>query len=317
MFCLFTTIPDDKQSLDKEKLQRNLSKYHKFLTWILVLVWFSLISFAVISIMNPQWLQEWGRQGIDSEFRSNKNFGDSFLYQGEYKSAIANYQRALEIKPNQTGAMINLAVAYMYSNSHKNAAKLLREASKLDSNLKDLILFNIGELMERQGKRDIALEYYKKTVGSIFIDPVLVNRKLGKLYLEAEQYEDALLVFENSLTHQLDINLLYKDMLWRCLDTYSNDTLTLPFIDAQLARGISPELLEPYDLKIIHQQHQTDPEIAKTHNHLAYIQVQIKDYSSARHHYLESHQIWPNNVDAQKGIAFLNQNENTVQQAGK
>ncbi|MFH2050347.1 MAG: tetratricopeptide repeat protein, partial [bacterium] len=122
--------------------------------------------------MNPQWLQDWGRQGINSEFMSYKNFGDSFLHQGEYNKAIAQYQRALQIKPDQAGVMINLAVAYMYSNSYKDATKILRDASKLESNLKDLIVFNIGELMEKQGKKDIALEYYKKALGSIYIDPV-------------------------------------------------------------------------------------------------------------------------------------------------
>ncbi|MFH2048726.1 MAG: hypothetical protein ABIJ12_04695, partial [bacterium] len=113
------------------------------------------------------------------------------------------------------------------------------------------------------------------------------------------------------------INLPYKDMLWHCLDTYSNDTVHLPIIEAQLSKEIDSVVLKPYDLKIIQQQHQTDQEIAKTHNHLAYIQVQLENYSSARRHYLESLQIWPNNVDGQNGIAFLSQDMNDVQRAGK
>ncbi len=316
MFYSFTTIPADNNS-SGNSINRHLLAGQKIFTWFLVSVWFSLISFGLISLLNPQWLQEWSRLGIESGYMTYKNFGDSYLYQGDYYKAVAQYQRALEIKPDQAGVMINLSIAYMYTNSYKNAAKMLRDASKLENNLNDLINFNIGELMERQGKKELALKYFLKAQGSLFLDPVLINRKLGKLYLAEMQYEKAITEFEKSLANQLDIYLPYKDMLWRCLDTYSDDTINIPIIENLLSKELSLEDFEPYDLKIINQQHQTDPEIAKTHNHLAYIQVQIKNYASARNHYLKSLQIWPNNIDGQKGIAFLSQNQQNTQQAGR
>jgi tetratricopeptide (TPR) repeat protein len=200
--------------------------------------------------------------------------------------------------------MINLAVAYTYAGFPQEADRVLKAASRLESNRKDLISFNLGELLERQGKTEEAIHCYREAVGSK-IDQGLVYRKLGLLYLGAKRYEEALEAFENTLANQTDVKSSYMDMLNRSLDDYEDDTVTLPIIEARFSRGVSTEDLAPYDLKIIRHLQQSDPEIAKTHNHLAYIHVQRKDYSSAARHYQRSLEIWPGNTDAQSGINYL------------
>ena len=304
MSCLFFTIPADGSHPSNRRRRSSPSRGQTVLTWFLALVWLALISFGVISLTNPQWLQEWARQGVQAESRAYKQYGDSFLHQGDYLRAIAQYQTALRMTPERVSVMINLAVAYMYAGAPQQAAQVLRAASRLDSNRKDLISFNLGELLERQGKTEEAIHYYREAIGSK-VDQGLVYRKLGLFYLGAERYEEALKAFENTLASQTDVNLPYMDMLRRCLDFYENDTVKLPIIEAQFSRGVGTEDMTPYDLKIIRHLQQTDPEIAKTHNHLGYIHVQRKDYSSAAHHYQRSLEIWPGNTDAQRGIDFL------------
>jgi tetratricopeptide (TPR) repeat protein len=279
MYCLFFTIPADGSHQSNRRRRWSPSRWQTVLTWFLVLVWLALLSFGAISLTNPQWLKEWGHQGAQAESRAYKQYGDSFLHQGDYRRAIASYQKALQITPERVSVMINLAVAYTYAGFLQEADRVLKAASRLESNRKDLISFNLGELLERQGKTEEAIHCYREAVGSK-IDQGLVYRKLGLLYLGAKRYEEALEAFENTLANQTDVKLSYMDMLDRSLDDYE-------------------------DLKIIRHLQQTDPEIAKTHNHLAYIHVQRKDYSSAARHYQRSLEIWPGNTDAQSGINYL------------
>jgi len=304
MCCLFFTIPADGSHQSNRRRRWSPSRWQTFLTWFLVLVWLALVSFGAISLTNPQWLQEWGHQGVQAESRTYKQYGDSFLHQGDYPRAIAHYQKALQITPERVSVMMNLAVAYTYAGFLQEADRVLKAASRLESNRQDLISFNLGELLERQGKTEEAIRYYKEAIGSK-VDQGLVYRKLGLLYLGAKRYEEALEAFENTLANQTDVKLSYMDMLNRSLDDYEDDSVTLSIIGAQFSRGVSIADLALYDLKIIRYLQESDPEIAKTHNHLAYIQVQRKDYSSAALHYQRSLEIWSGNSDAQRGIDYL------------
>ena len=304
MCCLFFTIPADGSHQSNRRRRFSPSRWQAFLTWFLVLVWLALVSFGAISLTNPQWLKEWGHQGAQAESRAYKQYGDSFLHQGDYRRAIASYRKALQITPERVSVMINLAVAYMYAGFFQEADRVLKAASRLESNRQDLISFNLGELLERQGKTEEAVLYYKEAIGSK-LDQGLVYRKLGLLYLGAKRYEEAREAFEKTLANQTDLKLPYMEMLNRSLDDYEDDTLTLPIIEAQFSRGVGTKDLAPYDLKIIRHLQQTDREIAKTHNHLAYIHVQGKDYQSAARHYQRSLEIWPGNTDAQSGINYL------------
>jgi Tfp pilus assembly protein PilF len=304
MCCLFFTIPAEGSTQNQKHRHSSPSRRQTVLTWFLMLGWLALISFGAVSLTNPHWLQEWGHQGVQSESRSYKQYGDSYLHQGDYRKAIGYYQKALKITPQRVSIMINLAVAYTYSGFLQEAERVLKDASRLENNRKDLISFNLGELLERQGKTEETIHYYQEAIGSK-VDQGLVYRKLGLLYLEAKRYDEALDAFQNTLANQTDVNLPYMDMLNRSLDDYEDDTVTLKIIEGQFSRGIRAGDMTPYDLKIIRYLKQIDPEIAKTHNHLAYIQVQRKDYSSAVQHYQSSLEIWPGNTDARNGMDYL------------
>ena len=64
---------------------------------MLSVVWLGLMSFGVISIINPPWLQELSRPGIENECLTLKKYGDAALREHQYNLAAGQYRRALEI----------------------------------------------------------------------------------------------------------------------------------------------------------------------------------------------------------------------------
>ena len=305
MFYLFFTIPADRgQEGFKKQRPKGLSRNQAIFTWVLLLLWLILMSFGIISTINPEWLKNLSYIGVKVESRDYKNYGDSFLNQRNYKQAIIQYKQALKIKPDYVGALINLAVAYIHLGDEKQAAQMLMNALQMQTSQKGVIYYNLGELLEKQEKWDEAIRYYEKAIGSEF-EQGLIYRKLGTLYLAIGQYEKAKKAFEMTLADQLDPCTSYKNMLRKSIAVFENDTINLPIIKEQLARDIHPEDLASYDLEIIRLLQKSDPEIAKTHNHLGLIYARLGDVNKAIEHFQKSLQIWPGNLDARKNLQLL------------
>ena len=119
--------------------------------------------------------------------------------------------------------------------------------------------------------------------------------------------EDAIQAYENTLSCQTDPCRQFLTMLNRGLQTYKEDTINLPIIERLASQAISIDNLDRYDLEIIHQLQQGDPEIAKTHNHLGFIQYRLGDIEAGIRHFEKSSQIWPGNADASKNLPLLRQ----------
>lgn len=275
-------------------------------TWGLAVLWLLIMSLGVVCWVNPQWLKELSRPGIKVETREYRDFGDDALRQGNYPRAIAQYRRALATNPNDVGATVNLGIAYSQAGDAASAVRLLKDALQLPIQRKGVIYYNLGELLEAQGKPGEAARYYQQAVG-FDVEQDVVYRKLGSLYLAAERYEDARVAFEMSLASQLDIGLQYKYMLRRKMDLFEDDPTKVKIIEEELAREIGHEDLTRYDLKIIRRTQQSDPEIAKTHNYLGLINGRLGDIGKAIEHFRESLRIWPDNRDAKRNLRLLEQ----------
>lgn len=305
MFSLFSTIPAER-SKGQFQGQRpsKLSGRRTVLTWCLLVIWLILISFGVISILNPGWLQELSRLGVESESRDYKNFGDNLLTEGNYRLALAQYQRALEINPDYADAMVNMAIAYGRAGDKARAIRLLERALQLKDSDNGVIYYTLAEISEKQNKIDESIRYCQKALDSD-ADDYMIYRKLGTLYFAAKEYEKARGFFEISLAKQTDLCLPYKKMLKVSLSDYEDDSTHLPIIERELARDINPEVLAAYDLEIIHRIQQSDPEIAKTHNHLGVINAMRGNMTQATEHFQKSLRIWPGNRDALKNLKIL------------
>ncbi len=305
MFFLFSTIPAERRKRQSEgdRRSRQSDKRTAF-TWCLLVIWLILISFGVISILNPEWLQDLSRLGVESESRDYKNFGDNLLTDGNYRLALAQYQRALEIKPDYTDAMVNMAIAYGRAGDRTRAIDLLKRALQQEDGDKGVIYYTLAEMAEKQNKIDESIRYCQKALDSEPED-YMICRKLGTLYFAAKKYEKAREFFEISLASQTDLCLPYKKMLKVSLSDYKDNGTHLPIIERELAGEIGPENLAAYDLEIIRYFQQNDPEIAKTHNHLGVIYAIQGDFVKATQHFQNSLSIWPGNRDALKNLKIL------------
>jgi len=266
----------------------------------------ALMSFGVISLMDPPWLQELARPGIEAESRAYKHYGDDALVERNYARAIQAYSRSLEIKPEQVRVLLNLGIAYTLAGNTSRADQTLEKVRQMECSrfIKGVIYYNLGELRERQGRRTEAVNYYQRALVS-GAEPDKAYRRLGTLYYDAQQYEQAREAFEKALASQQDLVRPYRDMLYRSLDIYEGDTVHLPIIEEQLAGEVRVEDLAPYDLEVIRQAQQTDSGIAKTHNHLCDIHARTGNVPEALAHCQASLRIWPGNPDATKMWALL------------
>jgi tetratricopeptide (TPR) repeat protein len=226
--------------------------------------------------------------------------------------AIAQYQRALEIKPQFVGARVNLAITYSRVGDDAGAERILKDALRAETTQKGVIYYNLGDLLEKQGRRGEAIQYYRSAFGHEF-PPGVIYRRLGTLYLAAEQYEEAREAFEMALANQEDPTSPYKNMLRSSLAIFEDDTINLPIIKEQLARDIRAEDLTPYDLEIIHQMQQKSPEIAKTHDLLGLAYVRLGDADRAIEHFEKSLQILPGNRDVTKNLQLAREFKKTGQ----
>lgn len=302
MFSLFFTTPaDQRQGNTKGQRDKTPSRDHLPFTWSLVVLWSILVSFGAISVVNPKWLQDLSRSGAKVESRWYRDYGDNYLRDGKYRLAIAQYQRALEIKPDNVAAIINQAIAYSRAGYGDRAEKILKDALKIETYQKGVIYYNLAEMLEKQGKEDEAIHYYRQAI-DFELEPDFIYRKLGTLYLGAEQYEEAQEAFQMALASQVDLASSYQNMLRNSIAVFEDDTTNLRIIKEQLAQNIRTEDLTDYDPEVIRLMEQRDPRIAKIHNLLGFTCARLGDIDGAIEHFEQSLQIWPGNRDAKKNL---------------
>jgi len=306
MFFLFFTTPNNRRRRDGRPDTTPPARSRVIVTWGLLGVWLLLMSFGVVSLVNPPWLQELSRPGIAVEAREYKSFGDDALHRGAYGSAVAQYEQALRIKPGFIDVMVNLAIAYRDAGDPARGARILQESLQAteDHSRRGIVYYNLGELLERQGRNEEAIEYYRQAIG-YDIEQDLVHRKLGSLYLAARKLDKAREAFEMTLQSQTDPTLPYMYMLRRSVEEFHDDETHLPIIRNQLDRGVREEDLAAYELDTLRQMQERDPEVAKTHNHLGLIYAQLGNLAESIRHFERSLEVWPGNVDATRNLPIL------------
>ncbi len=300
MFCAFSTAPaDDRKTSDT-------GRGRALLTWLLAGLWTVLISFAIVSSFEPQWLKELGDSGAKVEAKRYKHAGDDLLLnQGKPHQAITLYEKALTVEPNNVGALINKAIAHIQAGGRERGLRILLDALKRDDCRKGIIYYNLGEQLALQGELSDAAECYRRALATGEVEDVLVYRQLGLLHMKTANLEEARFAFERSLAGQVDPVTPYRNMLRRSLGPYEDDPEHLEVIQAEL-QNTRPDSLElRYDLQIMADIRVHDADIAKTHNYLGFIKSKLGKTAEARDHYRRSLDIWPGNTDASSNLALL------------
>jgi tetratricopeptide (TPR) repeat protein len=279
-------------------------------TLLLMIIWLALISFSIISATDPPWLRKIAHIGRSDEAAGMKDYGDNFLRQKDYPMAIAQYQSALQIKPDYLEAMINMATSYYLMGNTRQGIKIFQDALRLKSGYEGTVYFNMADLYEKQGKNDQAIDCLLKALDAgAEQDPIYC--RLGVLYLKVGRSDDALSSFENALRIQVDQTTPYMKMLITNLAAFTYDEENLPVIKEMIKKGVTIEDLKAYDPETIKNVTESDPEIAKTHNFLGMIYLNRGKIEKAAEQFELSEQIWPGNPVAQKNMLALRQLKNT------
>jgi len=289
---------------------RHVSPGQVALTWLLLVVWAGLMTFGVISLIQPPWLRELGRPGRAAEAENYKHYGDTLAREGKLQLAIAQYEYSLKIDPDQPAVRLNLAVACMQLGQAywPRAEQLLAQTLEADPwpGLKAAVHYNFGELRERQGRHDEALRHYEQALETA-VEKDRVYRKLAALHLLAGRYQAARAALTSAIEIRLDPTRPYLKMLQATIDDSQKDAAVLTAVTDLLARGATPEQLAPYDLEVIRQTQQSDPDLSVLYDNLGAVCAQLQDYAAAREYFARALEIFPGNRDARKNLERLEQ----------
>jgi len=276
------------------------------LTWFLLAVWAVLIAFGLVSMTDPQWLDKYAQAGKEGEASAYKHYGDAELKKGNYRVAIAQYKRSLEIRSDQADVLVNLGITYLKSGDLSRGEEALQKAKRMEVTpiVGRSLHYYLAELNEKHGRSDEAIRNLEDALAA-GIRPDVAYRKLGTIYLARDDYLRAQEFFENALAGQQDLAEPYLGLLRRCEEGAAEDAETRAWLASEQSRTISESDLSRYDLESIRQMHARDPELAKTHNHLGLISYKLRDLDGAIEHFERSASIWPGNVDATRNLQTL------------
>ena len=304
-FLSFTTLARSARKRSRKRTERP-PRAQVVLTWFLSGVWVALMTFGVISQVNPEWLQELSRPGIESECRSYKRYGDAALRQHNYNLAAGQYVKALRLRPEDASVHLNLGITYLRAGNPAEGAKFLGKALQFQPgpSLQAAAYYNLGEMYEQQGKPVQATRCFQKAI-ELQADPVPAYHKLAAQHFATQQFAQAHDALEKKLAAQLDPTQPYRQMLLRGVDEYAEDPIHLPIIEQLAAQGACPDDLERYDFELFRQMRQTDPDVSRTYTLLGRVCAQLDDFGPARQHFQKSLEIWPDNPDARNDLARL------------
>jgi tetratricopeptide (TPR) repeat protein len=127
-----------------------------------------------------------------------KTYGDSTNYylkwgdlkfgQGYYEQALAEYDRALSLRPKNVQALVNRGVAYFEKKNFKAAKADFENAVKLDS-LQQLAYNNLSLIFARENQPEQALKFIERALDFDPVNPIYLNNKGYVLLLQNQQSE--------------------------------------------------------------------------------------------------------------------------------
>ena len=123
--------------------------------------------------------------------------GKIYQEEGNQALAIENYQHALDINPSFFEPNFELGKIYFSLNDYQNASKYLTQASRVQSDNNELLSL-IADSYKRSGHADDAIKIFEKIIENS-PDSAFAYAKIGEIYFQRLQYENAQYYFKNSL----------------------------------------------------------------------------------------------------------------------
>lgn len=199
-------------------------KQDRITTYIILAIYCFLIGFAIISLINPKWLQQLAEPGRTTEAKSLTEPANKYMYQGNFNAAIPLYVEALKIDTGNLNTYGNLANACIRIGKYDLARQCLNEVERLNSGLDSLAFYihfiSLGDLEKGIGFSKIkqglngkgnlinAYQYYGKTIQLMSYDPILYYKQ-AHLAMQMKLDSIAIEGFKKGIKINEDIESIY------------------------------------------------------------------------------------------------------------
>ncbi len=136
--------------------------------------------------------------------------GVSYLNDNNIQPAFVEFQKALELNPNDKNIHNAIGIIYLQKlEDYPKAIKHFKEALRLDENFSEA-LNNLGNTYAKMGEFDKAIEAYKKAISNpLYKNAALALNNLGMVYYRIAKYDEAIDSFKEALKRFSDFHLPY------------------------------------------------------------------------------------------------------------
>ena len=251
--------------------------------------------------------------------------GVTYYSAGDIQKAIAAYQNALKVDPNQPQTHNNLATALAQSDRPTEAVNHYQQAIALAPDYTESY-YNLAKTYKTLGNLDLALENYQEAL-KLNSDYTQARQNLGNLYLEQGDYQLAIIELKQVLSQtptranvHYSLAFCYHQQNERkeAIDHYQKALELNPDytqIHAHLASLLHQEnqieqAIPHYETALIH-----DPNSPKLHHDLAVALSAQKQLERATQHYYRSLELEPNSPEAHNNLGVTLSQQEKLEEA--
>jgi Flp pilus assembly protein TadD len=134
-----------------------------------------------------------------ASWMARNNLGSDFLAKGDRKEAIAQFQKALTIKPDFAEALNNLGKALFAKGDREEAIAQFQKALTIKPDFAEA-LNNLGYALLAKGDREEAIAQFQKAL-AIHPDFAMARNNLGKALLAKGAVDEAIAQFRKALEY--------------------------------------------------------------------------------------------------------------------
>jgi|GEM_PF-224355 len=151
---------------------------------------------------------------IRKNYQDSTNYylrwGDLKFNQGYYDQALAEYDRALELKASNVQALVNRGVAYFEKKDFNAAQSDFEKALKLDAQ-QQLAYNNLALISARQNQLDQAAKFVERALDFDPVNPIYLNNK-GYILLLQKKNEEAKKLIERALEKEPQNSYAHRNL---------------------------------------------------------------------------------------------------------
>jgi tetratricopeptide (TPR) repeat protein len=196
------------------------------------------------------------------DYSGYKKRGDHYYFAKKYEEALADYETALKLKPDDLEVYNYIGIIYLETNDYKRAIKYFLQASKKSETYYQP-LYNLGitysqiaRQKESRKNNNTAIRYFKKALKK---NPAYVDayNQIGMIYESYEEYEKAKDYYQKALNINSDYievklnlgNICYKQNDLEQAQNYYEEILSVNPNFAEAISNIGLVFWKKNDLK--------------------------------------------------------------------